>query len=151
MARSVGTLGRYILLQIPGNGLTGLVLLWLWQNDWLPATWAVGLFALSIAKDAALYPFLRSAYEFRDEPVGPERMIGCRGVARGDLDPRGFILVEGELWKARLPDDEPPVPARAPVRVEHVNGFTLIVRPDERSRGSNTDAAGVKSGSASGT
>jgi membrane protein implicated in regulation of membrane protease activity len=35
------------------------------------------------------------------EKSGIERLIGERGVVKQRLDPEGYVLVHGELWKAR--------------------------------------------------
>ena len=50
-------------------------------------------------KDAALYPWLRTAYETDSRRV-IERLIGLAGVAVEPLAPRGYVRVRGELWQA---------------------------------------------------
>jgi membrane-bound serine protease (ClpP class) len=37
--------------------------------------------------------------------VGVETMVGKRGVARSDLDPQGFVYVNGEYWSAEAEDE----------------------------------------------
>ncbi len=32
--------------------------------------------------------------------VSPEAIIGCEGIVATPLDPRGFVKVKGELWRA---------------------------------------------------
>jgi membrane-bound serine protease (ClpP class) len=65
----------------------------------------------------------------RDEPVrtGWEELIGRDAEVRQALDPEGQIWIEGALWKARVPDGEVGIGNR--VRVESIDGLTLIVKP----------------------
>lgn len=32
--------------------------------------------------------------------VAPEAIIGCEGIVATSLDPKGFVKVKGELWRA---------------------------------------------------
>lgn len=70
-----------------------------------------------------------------DEPVrtGWEELAGMDAEVRDPLDPVGQIYVDGALWKARVPDGEPPISIGTRVRVESVDGLTLVVRPAARS------------------
>ncbi len=56
--------------------------------------------------------------------TGIEGMMGEAGVAIGELNPSGTILVRGEYWKAVAPQH---VGASEPVRVTGVDGLTLLV------------------------
>jgi len=58
--------------------------------------------------------------------VGPESMIGKRGVVVEPLDPEGLIEVEGELWKAVSKKRE-RISTGEKVRVVGNRGLTLIV------------------------
>ena len=122
------TWSRYWLFQIPGWALTGVVLLLLRQ--WIDISLAVvfGLLALVVIKDFLLYPFLRSAYDTRVK-TGIAQLIGSQGVVKQDLDPEGFLLVRGELWKARLKPNHRAAPKGTEVRIEAADGMTLIVEP----------------------
>jgi membrane-bound serine protease (ClpP class) len=66
----------------------------------------------------------------RDEPVrtGWEELVGMDAEVRDPLNPVGQIWVDGALWKARVADGEPEVKIGNRVRVESVDGLTLIVR-----------------------
>jgi len=57
--------------------------------------------------------------------TGAEGMAGLGGVADSDLDPEGWVVVQGERWKAR---SEEKVPAGQPVQVVSVEGLRLRVR-----------------------
>ena len=61
--------------------------------------------------------------------TGWEEMIGATGEVREPLDPIGQVFVEGALWRARPADAGSSVGRGYRVRVESVEGLTLIVRP----------------------
>jgi membrane-bound serine protease (ClpP class) len=61
----------------------------------------------------------------RPVAMGPEALVGARGVARSALTPTGSVLVSGELWQARA--DE-PIDAGDPVVVLSLERLTLTVR-----------------------
>ena len=65
---------------------------------------------------------IRKAVEARRRPVqvGPQEIIGMRGVVRGD----GRVSVHGELWRVRA--DE-PLREGEPVQVDALDGLTLRV------------------------
>lgn len=67
----------------------------------------------------------------RDEPIrtGWEELVGKDAEVRDPLDPVGQIWIEGALWRARIADGETDVGIGNRVRVESVDGLTLIVRP----------------------
>lgn len=58
--------------------------------------------------------------------IGPEALVGALGVAQQALEPKGQILVHGEIWLAK---SAAPVTAGQPVRVRSVEGLTLLVEP----------------------
>jgi membrane-bound serine protease (ClpP class) len=68
----------------------------------------------------------------RDQPVqtGTEEMIGRLAEARSAIDPKGQVFMQGTLWSARLADGGAPVRPGDRVRVEAVDGLTLVVRPE---------------------
>jgi membrane-bound serine protease (ClpP class) len=63
--------------------------------------------------------------------TGAEGLVNSIGVARTDLDPDGKVFVHGELWDARADEHIPP---GGSVRVRKVEGLTLLVEPNEKSR-----------------
>ena len=72
---------------------------------------AIGLFLLAacwLVKDVLMYPVLRIAYE-ADDGAGSDRLNGAEGVARAPLDPRGYVQVGSELWRAAVDRDHAPV------------------------------------------
>lgn len=124
----MGPLAKYALVQIPGTVLAALVLAWAHARGWISPGWAVAAFVLWVAKDAALYPLLRAAYEAKPR----SELEGERGRSRGDLDPRGWVFVRGELWKARVASGE-RVASGTPVRILRAEGRELVVERDASS------------------
>jgi membrane-bound serine protease (ClpP class) len=61
--------------------------------------------------------------------TGWEEMVGKIAEVRDPLDPVGHVFVEGALWRARPADEGTSVDRGYRVRVESVDGLTLIVRP----------------------
>jgi membrane-bound serine protease (ClpP class) len=110
--------------------LTALFLIGLqhWMELSLRVT--LGLFLLWVVKDFIFYPFVRTAYESRVK-TGTERLIGARGVAQGQLDPRGYVQVRGELWRAEAEPSNRPILPGSPIRVRAAHGLTLLVTADK--------------------
>jgi membrane-bound serine protease (ClpP class) len=61
--------------------------------------------------------------------TGWEELIGTEGEVRVPLSPVGQVFVEGALWRARPADDGVTLDRGYRVRVESVDGLTLVVRP----------------------
>jgi membrane-bound serine protease (ClpP class) len=61
--------------------------------------------------------------------TGWEEMIGSVGEVRVPLSPVGQVFVEGALWRARPVDDGSTLDRGYRVRVESVDGLTLVVSP----------------------
>src|SRR5215218_834452 len=82
----------------------------------------------------------------RGEPVrtGWEEMVGATGEVRQPLDPVGQVFVEGALWRARRADDG-EIDRGYRVRIDSVDGLTLVVRPVPPGE---EDAAGAGRGTA---
>jgi membrane-bound serine protease (ClpP class) len=66
--------------------------------------------------------------------TGPQAMVGQSAVTMtpvlptGEL-PVGQVEVRGEIWKATLPPNAPPIPAGTAVTVRAVDNLTLTVAP----------------------
>jgi membrane-bound serine protease (ClpP class) len=71
----------------------------------------------------------------RDQPVrtGTEELIGSSAEARSAIDPDGQVWAQGTIWGARLADAAGPVRPGDRVKVEAVEGLTLVVRPQPPS------------------
>jgi len=128
---SFKTFGKYLLVQSAGWALAALVLggLRYWLD--LPLWVVTGLFVLWLAKDLAMYPLVRRAYEPSEARTGAASLIGARGIAREGVDPAGYVQVRGELWRAETAPGEPPIPPGGRVAVCAARGLTLIVEPED--------------------
>ncbi|MDE0035550.1 MAG: NfeD family protein [Deltaproteobacteria bacterium] len=122
------TLTRYYLFQVPGWALTAVLAAVLHAWLGLPVWVALTVLGVVVLKDVIFYPFLRRAYQL--EASGAARLVGLRGVARGTLDPNGYVYVNGELWRAKTEAGAPPIPGGADVRVVQGNRMTLTVAED---------------------
>jgi membrane-bound serine protease (ClpP class) len=66
----------------------------------------------------------------RSRPMtGWEELVGETGEVRVPLSPVGQVFVEGALWRARPVDDGVTLDRGYRVRVESVDGLTLLVQP----------------------
>ena len=66
----------------------------------------------------------------RQRPAsGAESLLGQPAIARSELNPRGKVLVQGELWDAELRNAAGPAPIDAPLVVVDREGFHLFVEP----------------------
>lgn len=75
----------------------------------------------------SIFTYIKGRGAMRKSPlVAPEVVIGSKGRVATAIDPRGYVRVKGELWKAQSgyrlqPDDE--------VVVVAVKGIQLVVVP----------------------
>lgn len=91
------------------------------------------LITLGIVSAVAFYFITRKVIAaHRDQPVrtGTEEMIGAVGEARSAIAPEGQVFMNGTIWGARLAGSGASVQLGDRVRVEAVDGLTLVVRPD---------------------
>jgi membrane-bound serine protease (ClpP class) len=61
----------------------------------------------------------------RRPQTGAEGLVGRRGAAETDLDPEGWVIVQGERWRARAGER---VSSGETVEVLFVEGLALRVR-----------------------
>jgi len=80
----------------------------------------------------------------RDSPVrtGTEEMIGATAEARSSIDPDGQAWYGGTIWSARLAEGATPIQRGDKVRVEAVEGLTLVVRPEPQTVSQPSKGAG---------
>jgi membrane protein implicated in regulation of membrane protease activity len=117
---------RYALFQVPGWLLAAAVA-GVAEHFGLVPPWVAALaVALVVAKDAAMFPFVRRAYERDGKTHGH---VGESAVAVEALDPEGWVRVGPELWRARIAAGAAPVAPGASVRVTAVDGLVLLVEP----------------------
>jgi membrane-bound serine protease (ClpP class) len=101
-------------------------------SDWAgPA-----LITLGVLSAISFYVVTRkvlAAHRARPVRTGSEELIGGGGEVRTALDPEGQVLIAGAIWRARLSGGDGPLRPGDRVRVEAVDGLTLMVRPEPPS------------------
>jgi membrane-bound serine protease (ClpP class) len=87
----------------------------------------MSLLPLIVAMAVGTFLLLRLVFEAqrRKASTGVEGMVGMRGRAASDLEPEGWVEVQGERWRARA---EAPVASGQDVEVVSVDGLRLRVR-----------------------
>jgi membrane protein implicated in regulation of membrane protease activity len=120
------TFARYLALEAPGWVLAGC-LLWLLVESFGLAVWLAVLgWVIWVAKDFAMYPWLREAFEV-GEADASALLIGRTGLARERIAPSGYVRIGAELWRAELAPGAAAIESGAAVRVREVRGLTLVV------------------------
>jgi membrane-bound serine protease (ClpP class) len=76
---------------------------------------------------------------FATPTVGRENLVGTTGVAVGDINPEGIVLVDGAQWRART-NRATPLTHNAAMRVVAIDGITLEVEPLEGAAKDYRDA-----------
>jgi membrane protein implicated in regulation of membrane protease activity len=118
---------RYLAFQLPGAVVVAALLIGAARYEVVQPSTAVALWLLWVAKDLALYPLLKQAYE----PSGhgyPARLVDRRGKARETLDPFGYVVVSGELWRAEACAEDRPIAGGETIVVSGAVGTRLVVR-----------------------
>ena len=125
-----------VLAAIGVIGLTaaGVVAL---NSDSVTADYVGGaLIALGIVSAISFYFITRKVIEAHRETrvrTGSEELVGAVAEARSSVDPDGQVWLGGTIWSARLADGSAPIRLGDRVRVEAVDGLTLVVRPEPQA------------------
>lgn len=125
-----------ILAAIGVAGLTaaGIVAL---NSDSITAEYIGGaLIALGVVSAISFYFVTRKVIAAHRDPrvrTGTEEMVGSTGEARTSIDPEGRVFLGGTIWSARLAAGSEPVRLGDRVRVEAVDGLTLVVSPEPQT------------------
>jgi membrane-bound serine protease (ClpP class) len=125
-----------VLAAIGALGLTaaGIVA---FNSDSDVADYAGGaLIALGIVFGVSFYFVTRkvlAAHRNKRVRTGTEEMVGSTAQARSSIDPEGRVWLGGTIWSARLAAGSEPVRLGDRVRVEAVDGLTLVVRPEPQT------------------
>lgn len=119
---------RYTLLQLPALALFIVILMVIQRWGVLPTWLFWSAILIWVVKDALLYPLVWRSYN-SDQSESVMALVGAKGIAKERLAPSGYIRVCGELWKARLQKDCPPVAEGEAVRINERHGLTLFVEP----------------------
>jgi len=103
------------------------------------------LIALGVLSIVGFWFVTRKVIEaHRAEPVrtGSEELIGSLAEVRSTLDPEGQVWAGGTVWGARLTGGDGPARLGDRVRIEAIDGLTLVVRPEPRPTGEAEEGAG---------
>jgi membrane-bound serine protease (ClpP class) len=90
-----------------------------------PSPWKLLPAAAAMAAGTILLLRLVIQAQRQQATTGAEGMVGLGGTTETSLDPEGWVLVQGERWRARA---EEPLGPGARVRVVAVEGLRLGVR-----------------------
>lgn len=134
-----------ILAAIGVLGLTAAGIIAL-SSDSITAEYIGGaLIALGVVSAVSFYFVTRKVVAaHRDQPVrtGVEGLVGATAEARSSIDPDGQVWCRGTNWSARLAAGASPVELGDRVRVEAVEGLTLVVRPEPQTANQPSKGAG---------
>lgn len=87
--------------------------------------WRLAPFILAFAAFTIVLVRLVLQAQRRRPQTGADGLLGLRGEAETGLDPEGWVIVQGERWRAQSAEG---VAAHDPVVVESVEGLLLRVR-----------------------
>lgn len=120
---------RFLAFEAVGWVAAAALLFWLQRAGHVSLGWAGVLFAIWVAKDFALYPLTRRAYE-DGHAHGASELLGKAVRVETTLDPEGWVRAGSERWRAVLAAGHGgPVEAGAHVRVSGLKGLALVVEP----------------------
>jgi membrane-bound serine protease (ClpP class) len=103
------------------------------------------LIALGVLSGVSFYFVTRkvvAAHRDEDIRTGTEEMVGSTAEARTSIDPDGRVWLGGTIWSARLAERATPIRLGDKVRVEAVDGLTLVVRPEPQAAVQTSEGAG---------
>lgn len=103
------------------------------------------LIALGILSGVTFYFVTRkvlAAHRNDEVRTGTEEMVGSEAEARTSIDPDGRVWLGGTIWSARLAEGATPIRLGDKVRVEAVDGLTLVVRPEPQTAAHTSEGAG---------
>jgi membrane-bound serine protease (ClpP class) len=116
------------------------------NSDSSAADYAGGaLIALGILSGLTFYLISRKVIAAHRDPnvrAGRREIVGSSGEARTSIDPDGRVFLGGTIWSARLATGSEPVRLGDRVRVEAVDGLTLVVRPEPQTAVQSREGAG---------
>ena len=94
----------------------------------LEASFALTLFVVALIIGLIFYAAIKA--QFRRVKTGKEALIGAKGVATTDINPKGEVRVMGEFWEATAKDAT--ISAGQTVEVVSMDGVYLVVKPVEQ-------------------
>ena len=123
---------RFLAFEAVGWLLVAALLTWFVRAEWVPLWGAALAFVLWVAKDFALYPLTRRAYE-HGHTHGSAELLGAEVHVETLLEPEasgGWVRAGHERWQAQLVEGcDVAIEPGAMARVCALRGITLIVEP----------------------
>lgn len=83
----------------------------------------------------ALLGLMAAASRHKKRALGPLHLVGRVARVETDLEPEGAVIVDGELWRARLGDGAQALRRGTLARVVGANGHMLEVEPRNSDNG----------------
>jgi membrane-bound serine protease (ClpP class) len=126
-------------------GLTGAGIVALGSDSEAADYIGGALIALGVISAISFYFVTRKVLAARRQPrvrTGTEGLVGSAGEARSAISPEGRVWLGGTIWSARLAAGSEPVRLGDRVRVEAVDGLTLVVRPEPQTAVQSREGAG---------
>jgi membrane-bound serine protease (ClpP class) len=90
----------------------------------------IGITLIVVALIIAFIFYLGVKAQFRRIKTGREALIGSKGVATTNLDPKGEVRAMGEFWEAIAKDGK--IVTGQEVEVIGMEGMFLLVKPTEQ-------------------
>jgi membrane-bound serine protease (ClpP class) len=125
-------------------GLTGAGIVALGSDSSAADYIGGALIALGVVSAISFYFITRKVLAAHRDPhvrTGTEEMIGSSAEARSSIDPEGRVWLGGTIWSARLAAGSGPVRLGDRVRIEAVDGLTLVVRPQPQTPVQSSEGA----------
>jgi len=126
-------------------GLTGAGIVALGSDSSAADYIGGALIALGVISAISFYFVTRKVLAARRQPrvrTGTEGIVGSSGEARSSIDPDGRVWLGGTIWSARLATGSGPIGLGDRVKVEAVDGLTLVVRPEPQTAVQSREGAG---------
>ena len=118
---------RFLAFEAVGWAVVGALLVWLVEIEVFPLWLGVVVFVAWVAKDFALYPMTRKAYE-HGPTHGSADLLGSDVQVETTISPDGYVTAGHERWRAQLaPGCDGPLQPGETARVCALDGITLIV------------------------
>ena len=92
-------------------------------------TFAFCVFTFAFTAALALLAYVALLSRHKKTSSRPLRLVGRAASVERPLSPEGFVMVDGELWRARVRGDSTVVRAKVRVRVVGARGCVLEVEP----------------------
>lgn len=80
----------------------------------------------------ALLGLLAAASRHKKKALGPLHLVGRVARVETDLEPEGAVIVDGELWRARLSNEAEAMRRGTLARVVGAQGYMLEVEPEKQ-------------------